>query len=253
MRNHPELKFKLGGFVKPEDVERYNQHPNVPKWCCLYRQNGFYWSSTPRGKWLFTLILGPTAQEYSDEENCTYEQFALSVRLVRDFVPTMNLDDFTVPNLSEWEEQIIDMDGIPFAPQDFYVLDKQGNKKEYFTWYEALEFEEKILRPLGWRLPTVEESQHVINTYGYKRLLERLNLLLTGCVWYGDVAKYNHGDRNRPCGIGMHSHYWTRTPCEGQTAYCLGLHFSKWAFIREHEPNRTGNPIRLVRCNPQQS
>lgn len=64
--------------------------------------------------------------------------------------------------IKDWKENAIDTGmGFKLAPADLEI-----DGKEYFTWDEAKEIEEKYLKPNGWRLPTVGEFVMLYGKYG---------------------------------------------------------------------------------------
>lgn len=134
------------------------------------------------------------------------------------------------PDFESWKKNAIKVDGLTFAPEDFYVLDKQGRKKEFFTWYEAMEYEEKILKPNGWRLPTENELQQVCRAFIYDLQKARscLHLGLNGLIWPEDMDKYN-STFDAPIGHGVVSFggYWSCTEYSGWGAHSLHLNSSE--------------------------
>lgn len=53
---------------------------------------------------------------------------------------------------------------LQLAPEDFYIM-QDGERKENFTWDEAMEYEKNILKPNGWRLPTCAEWAQICACY----------------------------------------------------------------------------------------
>lgn len=111
------------------------------------------------------------------------------------------------------------------APENFHI-EHGGKIKMYFTWDEAREYEEKVLKPHGWRLPTAKEVAMLCATYvdtqgcdDVRRFEKELNFARDGYVDSdGEVTDINtEGD------------WWTSTfSCTTTTARCLtvGSYFS---------------------------
>lgn len=66
------------------------------------------------------------------------------------------------PDFESWKDNLIELDrGLKFAPEDFYV-----KNRKLFTWDEAMEYEGKVLKPNGFRLPTLVEWTMAFCEYG---------------------------------------------------------------------------------------
>ena len=93
------------------------------------------------------------------------------------------------PNFSDWARRMVQTaSGVLFAPQDF-TIDYETGRRCYFDWYEALGFEEKVLRPNGWRLPTASELEEVAE-HGYEFVFRELNLGLYGYIPNNEMTDY---------------------------------------------------------------
>ena len=70
-------------------------------------------------------------------------------------VPPLNLKEAIFPDFSAWRRDAIKTkSGLVFAPSDLYISNKDGVRRYFFTWDEAMQIEQQILRPCGWRLPS---------------------------------------------------------------------------------------------------
>ncbi len=133
------------------------------------------------------------------------------------------------PDFSAWKENATKTkSGLVLAPENFYILDERGRKKECFTWGEAIKLEHDILKPAGWRLPTISEWKTINQSYrATKEICSVLNLSLSGIVWPENMAEYNrrpttifHDSRNI---IGC---YWSSSADGFCYANCLNLNSS---------------------------
>ena len=130
------------------------------------------------------------------------------------------------PNFSEWEKRAVrTRNGILFAPQDF-TIDYERSRRCYFDWYEALGFEEKVLRPNGWRLPTANELEEVTEE-GHEFIFRKLNLGLYGYIPNDKMVDYRC--TFSPVGsrfvseISMRGYYWSSTSDTSSTAFVIGF------------------------------
>ncbi len=134
--------------------------------------------------------------------------------------------EYSAPDFSAWKkDETKTRSGITFAPEDFCLTDSEGRRKELFTWREAMELEERILRQNGWRLPTDDEWSQMIRELGHAGLRNKLKLCLNGCVNSSDMPNYNSSlvQINRNHGKGEQGFYWSRT------AYSSTVHTEKYA------------------------
>lgn len=130
------------------------------------------------------------------------------------------------PRFSEWEKRMVQTaSGVLFAPEDF-TIDYEIGRRCYFDWYEAVGFEDKVLRPNGWRLPTASELEEVVEE-GYEFVFRELNLGLYGYISGDKMSDYRHifspaGSRY-VSDISMRGHYWSSTSDTGSTAFAIGF------------------------------
>lgn len=101
-------------------------------------------------------------------------------------------DELVYPDFSIWEHSAITTEtGIVFAPEDFCVYYGDGLQRDYFSYDEAMEIEENILRPYGWRLPTAKEWLRVINEFVTpERLRNALKLSRNGYIPHEGMDEY---------------------------------------------------------------
>lgn len=138
------------------------------------------------------------------------------------------------PNYDEWDEEAIESDllDIKIAPENYWEIDEDGNKKEYFTWDEAMDIEKKL--PDGWRLPTRSEWAILAEEFGTDdngeldgaKLSEALDLPLSGYRYGGSTYSQ-----------GSYGYYWSSVAYNNNYAYNLLLnssdvypqdYYSKW-------------------------
>lgn len=103
------------------------------------------------------------------------------------------------PNFEKWKTDVILTDAwnngefLQLAPENFYII-KDDKRKDYFTWDEAMEYEEKVLKPNGWRLPTCQEWAKICACYvaengsdDAKRFMKELKMKKSGYIAEDDV------------------------------------------------------------------
>ena len=139
------------------------------------------------------------------------------------------------PNFSDWARRMVQTaSGVLFAPQDF-TIDYETGRRCYFDWYEALGFEEKVLRPNGWRLPTASELEEVAE-HGYEFVFRELNLGLYGYIPNNKMTDYRRFFS--PAGsryvfdTSTRGYYWSSTSDSGSTAFALGFGGSR--LVKDH-------------------
>lgn len=117
---------------------------------------------------------------------------------------------------ARWQKDAIvsKLAGVRIAPEDVKInfgdigTVRDGNV--YFTYDQALELEEKYLKPNGWRLPTRREWVLICEEFGgagdtkeeVGKLVKALNLKQNGRFDPDDDTLYNQGARGG---------YWSRT------------------------------------------
>lgn len=116
--------------------------------------------------------------------------------------------------------------GVLIAPEDFYIVDKDGEKKTHFTYDEAMEATKDL--PDGWRLPTRHEWVLIAEEFGNdpetnnpssQALLNALGLGLNGFLDNDDGSLY---------GSGYRGHYWSSTVLSSSYAYYLFIGSSEF-------------------------
>lgn len=130
--------------------------------------------------------------------------------------PTEKYPDFT-----KWDKDAIDtlIKGLKVAPEDFYEV-KDGKRKDYFTWDEAMEYERTVLKPNGWRLPTTREWYMLVGAYGVDEWGENdceafsrtLKMERRGYVPKDKMDKYNEVlDSGEVDSVGSEGDWWSST------------------------------------------
>lgn len=130
----------------------------------------------------------------------------------------------TAVELPTWEPKVLKkskMLGIEIASENYWEIDEDGNKKEYFTWDEAMEIQKKL--PNGWRLPTRSEWAILAEEFGQDengelngtKLSEALDLPLSGNRNGGST--YDQGS---------YGYYWSSVANNNNNAYNLNLNSS---------------------------
>lgn len=138
------------------------------------------------------------------------------------------------PRFSEWERHAIETKrGIIFAPHNFFIaydhdVTRPSKTRAYFSWPEAIEFEEKILRPNGWRLPIASELEWVAEQNdAHEFVLKRLNLGLYGYISKEKMTDYNNGLSDDSMRLvtdtATRGYYWSSTSSTGSTAFALSF------------------------------
>lgn len=150
----------------------------------------------------------------------------------------------TAVELPTWEPKVLKkskMLGIEIASENYWEIDDDGEKKEYFTWDEAMEIEKKL--PNGWRLPTRSEWTIIAEEFGQDadgelnggELSIGLNLPLFG---------YRNGSSTH--NQGSSGYYWSSTAYSSSSAYYLNLN-SLRVVTQLDNLKRLGFAVRLVR------
>lgn len=150
----------------------------------------------------------------------------------------------TAVELPAWEPKVLKkskMLGIEIADTNYWEIDEDGNKKEYFTWDEAMEIQKKL--PNGWRLPTRSEWSILAEEFGtYEngeldgtKLSEALDLPLSG---------YRNGGST--VFQGSYGYYWSSVAGNNNDAYYLNLGSSN-VYPQDYYYKWYGLAVRLVR------
>ena len=133
------------------------------------------------------------------------------------------------PDFFAWKQDSFKTkSGLVFAPEDLYVIDDQCRRMEYyFTWDEAMELERTVLRPAGWRLPTIEEWVMIIEEYKNSvRLRSALNM---GCNGLISKKKLDIVPECR----GTCGYFWSSTP--GGVHYAHYMYFASSSVYPRHD------------------
>lgn len=123
------------------------------------------------------------------------------------------------------------------APEDLCVIIDGGIEKVYWTQEEAAIFENDVLKPNGWRLPTTEEWLVLANEFGKTcdsdesvyMLAERLKLSFGGYVPMASMEAYNSEESNEciVCNYGNIGAYVAKSATEELLAdWCTYFFFS---------------------------
>lgn len=120
----------------------------------------------------------------------------------------------SVPNFQSWKQNAIKTKAdLQFAPEDFYLIDTDGNRVSYFSWGEAIRIERHILLPNGWCLPTLCEWERICGHYKSVRSLT--NDLLLG--FHGWFNPYNGSVSSE----GIAGYYWSSKADDFHNAFSL--------------------------------
>lgn len=136
------------------------------------------------------------------------------------------------PNFTKWNKEAIDtpIEGLKVAPEDFYVM-KDGKRKDYFTWGEAMEYERAVLKPNGWRLPTTREWYMLVGAYGvdergendHRAFYRALKMKRRGYIPDSKMDAYNEKlDSDAVEYDGRAGHWWSSTAANISQANSLG-------------------------------
>lgn len=144
--------------------------------------------------------------------------------------------------IKDWKENAIDTGmGFKVAPADLKI-----DGKEYFTWDEAKEIEEKYLKPNGWRLPTVGEFVMLYGKYGIdedgeddvQAFCEALKMEKKG---YKDSNGYLYGQ-------GSRGYWWSTAASSASNAYSLYMD-SSYLVPQSNYSKADGFALRCVSLN----
>lgn len=155
------------------------------------------------------------------------------------------------PDFAAWRRDAIKaQSGIVFAPSDLYVTDKNGNRRYHFTWDEAMQIERDILRPRGWRLPTVQEWRQAIAEFRRRdRLMNSLKLEYRGYFGCEDMRKCRETlDESLALKQGLYGYYWSSTSRTHNANNAFNLYFysiTVWPGMGKYNKNH-GFAVRCV-------
>lgn len=150
----------------------------------------------------------------------------LVVETIKEMELGKNTPSADYPDFESWKDNLIELDcGLKFAPEDFYV----GNRK-FFTWNEAMEYEEEVLKPNGFRLPTLVEWAMAFCECGQEddgsddpdKFEEKLKLKKNGYIppyrmddYKKDPSSTSEDDQ------GSFGYFWSATPISAAVSYGL--------------------------------
>lgn len=129
----------------------------------------------------------------------------------------LDIGEFTFPDFAAWKQNGIFSEwlGVKVAPEDLWV-EYDGNRFEYFTAKRMRMFEENVLMPNGWRLPTPDEWHMMVEEFGtengesdHRILMANLGLRYGGYVEEDAVDDYNDNpsDSDRIHNLGSVGYY----------------------------------------------
>ena len=155
--------------------------------------------------------------------------------------------------LDRWEKDGIksDLTGLIVAPENVTKdlaggIGTEHDGKRYFTYDEAMELEEKVLKPNGWRLPTRSEWVLLAEEFGQNEngepdgniFAKKLNLPLPGYFWQGTLYSGTTG-----------AYYWSRVSYSTTHAYDLHFNTSGGLSPQNYHNKMDGFAIRCVKDN----
>lgn len=128
------------------------------------------------------------------------------------------------------------------APEDFHIK-HDGKIKIHFTWDEAMEYEEEVLKPHGWRLPTTKEWAMLCATYigddgknDTARFEKELNFAKSGYV----------GVAGGVVGTNLEGRWWSSTATSASAANYL-RESSGYFLPQSNNSKRHGFCVRAVK------
>ena len=163
-----------------------------------------------------------------------------------------------------WREKGIRSErlGLMIAPVDYCEYTKNGErKKTHFTYAEAMDIEEKILRPNGWRLLTSQEWFAICQEFSVKenapkdvaRFLDKLNLNPDADRKAEQIIRKSKSGAKK---TGRISPYWTPREKDSKHAKAMIIPGKKllncpelddWWRIRVHY-SRPKSKVASIRC-----
>lgn len=127
----------------------------------------------------------------------------------------------TAVELTTWKPKVLKkskMLGIEIADKNYWEFDEDGNKKEYFTWDEAMEIQKKL--PDGWRLPTRSEWAIIAEEFGQDENGELNGTKLSEAL---DLPLSGYRDGGSTLSQGSSGYYWSSVADDNNYAYFLYL------------------------------
>lgn len=115
------------------------------------------------------------------------------------YVEKLDIGEVILPDFEAWKQNGIyskRLDAL-IAPEDLWIK-FDGDEWKYFNPYDLRQFEEYVLKPNGWRLPSDDEWLAILKEFGTKEgetdlafLMEQLGLIFGGYVEEKHVDDYN--------------------------------------------------------------
>jgi len=115
------------------------------------------------------------------------------------YIEELNIGKMVLPDFEAWERNGISSEWLDgkVAPEDLWI-ELDGDRFEYFTARAIRLFEENVLIPNGWRLPTPDEWHKMVEEFGteagesdHRILMANLGLRYGGYVEEDVMDDYN--------------------------------------------------------------
>ncbi len=115
------------------------------------------------------------------------------------YVEKLDIGEVILPDFETWKQDGVYSKRLEalIAPEDLFII-FDGDKWEYFNPQALKPFEENVLKPNGWRLPSDDEWLAILGEFGTRDgetdlvfLVEQLNLSYGGYVEEENVDDYN--------------------------------------------------------------
>lgn len=115
------------------------------------------------------------------------------------YIEKLDIGGISLPDFEDWKQNGIysQQIGAMIAPEDLYIV-FDGDTWKYFNPRALEKFEEHVLKPNGWRLPSDDEWLAILKEFGTKDgetdiafLMEQLGLTFGGYVEEKHVDDYN--------------------------------------------------------------
>ena len=154
-----------------------------------------------------------------------------------------------LPDFEDWKENAIETAfGFKVAPADFHY----GGQR-FFTHDEAVKYEEEVLKPNGWRLPTTGEWMLLCAEYGTdakgdddaEAFREKFNMELNGHIDEEDMDEYRRTfSEDLVRGHASYGNWWSLT---ANSSNARSLYMNSSSLGPQNSSERTsGFSIRCV-------